>query len=48
MTGPIMLFVDLGTSSIKVALITIRGKVRGWEAEPLRLILMLDDRGTSP
>jgi xylulokinase len=42
MTEPITLAVDLGTSSMKVALITISGKVLGWETEPLRLILTAD------
>jgi xylulokinase len=42
MTEPIILAVDLGTSSMKVALITVSGKVLGWEAEPLRLILTPD------
>ena len=35
--GPVILAVDLGTSSMKVALITVRGKVLGWEAEPINL-----------
>ncbi len=34
-----ILAVDLGTSGVKVALITIRGEVLGWESQPLRLIL---------
>ena len=38
MTEPIILAVDLGTSSMKVALITVSGKVLGWETEPIRLI----------
>jgi xylulokinase len=42
MTEPIILAVDLGTSSMKVALITVSGKVLGWETEPLRLILTPD------
>src|SRR5512142_1019312 len=33
---------DLGTSGMKVALITITGKVLGWETEPIRLILTPD------
>lgn len=37
-----ILAVDLGTSGVKVALITIHGKVLGWEAQPLRLILTAD------
>jgi xylulokinase len=42
MTEPIILAVDLGTSGMKVALITVRGKVLGWEVEPLQLILTPD------
>ncbi|MBI5934849.1 MAG: FGGY-family carbohydrate kinase [Chloroflexi bacterium] len=38
----IILAVDLGTSSMKVALITVSGKMIGWETEPLRLILTPD------
>jgi len=38
----IILAVDLGTSGMKVALITVSGKVLGWEAEPVRLILTPD------
>jgi xylulokinase len=39
---PLILAVDLGTSSMKVALITAHGQVLGWESEPLRLILTPD------
>src|SRR5687768_15923282 len=42
MTEPLLLAVDLGTSSMKVALITVSGTVLGWETEPLRLILTSD------
>ncbi len=42
MPEPVILAVDLGTSSMKVALITLRGEVLGWETEPLRLILTPD------
>lgn len=42
MTEPTILAVDLGTSGMKVALITVSGRVLGWEAEPLRLILTPD------
>ncbi len=42
MTEPIILAVDLGTSGMKVALITVSGKVLGWEAEPLQLMLTPD------
>ena len=38
MTEPIILAVDLGTSGMKVALITISGKVLGWETEPIQLM----------
>src|SRR5512142_2600479 len=38
----LILAVDLGTSGMKVALITVAGKVIGWEAEPVRLILTKD------
>ena len=42
MTDPIILAVDLGTSGMKVALITVSGKVLGWESEPVKLILTPD------
>ncbi|MBC7878614.1 MAG: FGGY-family carbohydrate kinase [Anaerolineales bacterium] len=42
MTEPIILAVDLGTSSMKVALITVSGKVLGWETEPIDLIVLSD------
>ena len=32
-----ILAVDLGTSGVKVALITIEGRVAGWESEPVAL-----------
>lgn len=38
----LLLAVDLGTSGMKVALITVSGRVVGWEAEPVRLILTAD------
>src|SRR5512133_916683 len=38
----LILAVDLGTSGMKVALITVSGRVLGWEAEPVRLILTPD------
>ena len=38
----LILAVDLGTSGMKVALITVSGRVIGWEAEPVRLILTPD------
>jgi xylulokinase len=39
---PVILAIDLGTSGMKAALITVRGKVLGWEAEPVRLYLTPD------
>src|SRR5215211_3955688 len=38
----LVLAVDLGTSGMKVALITVSGRVLGWEAEPVRLITTAD------
>ena len=42
MTEPLILAVDLGTSGMKVALITVSGKVLGWEAESVRLLITPD------
>ena len=42
MTEPLILAVDLGTSGMKVALIAVSGKVLGWEAEPVRLLITPD------
>src|SRR5512141_2687986 len=42
MSEATILAVDLGTSGMKVALITVSGKVIGWESEPVRLILTPD------
>lgn len=42
MSEPVVLAVDLGTSGMKVALITVSGKVLGWESEPIRLIITPD------
>lgn len=42
MTEPLILAVDHGTSGMKVALVTIRGRVLAWESEPVRLILTPD------
>ena len=42
MTEPTILAVDLGTSGMKVALITVSGKVLGWEAEPVQLYVTPD------
>jgi len=39
---PAILAVDLGTSGVKVALITIYGRVLGWEARPLALQITAD------
>src|SRR5262249_5826783 len=36
---PLILAVDLGTSGIKVALITMHWQVLGWEAQPVALLL---------
>ncbi len=38
----LILAIDLGTSGMKVALITVSGKVLGWESEPVRLIITPD------
>src|SRR6185369_3455420 len=38
----LILAIDLGTSGMKVALITVSGKVIGWESEPVRLIITPD------
>jgi len=38
----LVLAVDLGTPGMKVALITVSGRVLGWEAEPVRLITTAD------
>jgi len=42
MADSLILAVDLGTSGMKVALITVSGKVLGWEAEPVRLVITPD------
>jgi xylulokinase len=39
---PVILAVDLGTSGMKVALITVSGRVLGWEVEPISLALTSD------
>jgi xylulokinase len=39
---PTFLAVDLGTSSMKVALVDLSGNVLGWESEPLHLYLTSD------
>ena len=42
MTENLILAADLGTSGMKVALISISGEVIGWEAEPVKLIITPD------
>jgi xylulokinase len=39
---PVILAVDLGTSSMKTALITISGKVLGWESAPISMVITPD------
>jgi len=39
---PSVLAVDLGTSGMKVALITVSGRVLAWESEPVRLLITPD------
>ena len=39
---PVVLAVDLGTSGMKVALITMSGSVIGWEVEPIKLHVTSD------
>jgi xylulokinase len=41
-TSPVILAVDLGTSGMKVALITAHGQVLGWESQPIKLSLTSD------
>ena len=41
-TEPVFLAVDLGTSSMKVALITLGGRVLGWESQPLDIQVTAD------
>ena len=41
-TEALILAVDLGTSGMKVALISLSGKVLGWESEPVQLLLTTD------
>jgi xylulokinase len=41
-TEPVILAIDLGTSGMKTALITISGKVLGWEIQSIRLHLTAD------
>ncbi len=42
MTEATILSLDLGTSGMKVALITVSGNVLGWEAEPVQLYVTPD------
>ena len=42
MTEKLILAVDLGTSGMKVALITVSGKVVDWESEPVQLLITPD------
>lgn len=42
MNEKLILAVDLGTSGMKAALVTPQGKVEGWEAEPVRLLITPD------
>jgi xylulokinase len=42
MTGKNILAIDLGTSSLKLALVDIHGEVLGWESEPIALIVTAD------
>jgi xylulokinase len=41
-TGPVVLAVDLGTSGMKVALVTTHGRVLGWDQQEVRLQLTPD------
>jgi xylulokinase len=38
----LILALDLGTSGMKVALVSIQGEVLGWESEPVRLVITPD------
>ncbi len=42
MTEKLLLAVDHGTSGMKVALVTVDGRVLAWESEPVRLIITPD------
>jgi xylulokinase len=42
MAEPTILAADLGTSGMKVALVTVSGRVLDWETEPVRLIITPD------
>lgn len=43
MTEPIILADDLVSSGMKIALITVSGRVLGCEAEPIQLMLTADE-----
>jgi xylulokinase len=38
----VILAIDLGTSGMKTALITVQGEVLGWESQPINLIVTPD------
>lgn len=38
-TTPLILAVDLGTSGLKIALVSLDGGIVGWESEPVELVL---------
>jgi xylulokinase len=40
MAEPVILAVDLGTSGVKAALVSIQGKVLAWENQPISLLVM--------
>jgi xylulokinase len=42
MTPKTILSIDLGTSSLKIALVDIQGNILGWDSEPIRLIVTPD------
>lgn len=41
-TEPLILAVDLGTSGVKTALVTLRGQVLGWESKAVKLYITQD------
>jgi xylulokinase len=42
MSNKTILAIDLGTSSLKLALVDVQGNVLGWESEPIQLIVTPD------
>ncbi len=40
--APAILAVDLGTSGVKVALLTVEGRLLGWESQPIGLLILPD------